>query len=233
MADRRQGAARRRALGERVSEPRVVAELGRPETPDETAERKARERALRRSRQTTRNLVASLAATLGVVVLIVLIVPRGGPVSQPAVDVADAAAGQEATAGQALLAPDLPSAWKANAAELRGSGDDAAWYVGWVIGANGYAGLSEGLPGTDDLLDTALDHADPTGTATLQGTPWRVFDRRSLGGDAGNVAYGLSTRLGQVRLAVYGTDARQVRALAAAAVRDARDRGLDGTAALP
>lgn len=216
-----------------MSEPRVVAELGRPETPEETAQRKARERALRRSRQTTRNLVASLAATLGVVVLIVLVVPRPASVTQPAVDVASAAAGQQATAGQALLAPTVPATWRSNAAELRGRGDDAAWYVGWVVGRNDYVGLSEGLPGTAEMLDAALDRADPTGVTTVQGTRWRVFDRRTLGTRAGNVAYGLSTRLGDVRLAVYGTDAGQVRTLAAAAVRDARARGVDGAAVLP
>lgn len=205
---------------------RVVAELGRPETAEETAARKSRERVLRRSRQTSRNLIASLGATLGVVVLIVLIVPRGSGTHQPVIDVASVARGDEATAGQALLAPRLPSSWKANAAELRGSGDDANWYVGWVIGDDRYAGLTEGLPGDDGTIDTALDQARPTGTTRIGGLPWQVYDRRPLGSDAGNAAYGLATRIGDVRVAVYGTAAAQVRRLAGAAAADAAGRGL-------
>ena len=212
--------------------PRVVAELGRPETEDETAERKATQRALRRSRQTTRNLVLALAATLGIVVVIVLIVPRGTAPQQPAIDVSSAAAGDRATAGQALIAPAVPASWRANAAELRGRGDDTAWYAGYVIGQR-FAAFSEGVPGTDDMLDTALEQAEPTGRIELAGVPWRVYDRRTQGAAAGNVVYGLATRLGEVRLAVYGTAESDVRRLAAAAVADARAEGLDGAGALP
>lgn len=214
---------------------RVVAELGRPETPQETAERKARDRALRRSRQNWRNLVASLAACLGVVVLIVLLVPRGGPIAQPDVDVRAAASQFGDTAGQPLLAPEVPGSWKSNAAELRGSGDEASWYVGYIIDGSGYAGITEGLPGDTGLLETTLDSAQPTGTTTIGGLPWRVYDRRSLGADAtGNVAYGLATKIGRVVVAVYGTvSPTQVRGLAAEVATDAASRGLDGAGSLP
>ena len=52
-------------------ESRVVAELGRPETAEETAARKAENSRNHRSRQTVNNLVYSLLATLGIVVVIV------------------------------------------------------------------------------------------------------------------------------------------------------------------
>lgn len=213
---------------------RVVAELGRPETPQETAERKARDRALRRQRQNWRNLVASLVACLGVVILIVLLVPRGGAVVQPDIDVRAAAAQYGDTAGRPLVAPKVPSGWKANAAELRGSGDGASWYVGYVIDGTGYAGITEGLPGDSTLLDTTLKSARPTGTTTIGGLPWRVYDQRDLGADAGNIAYGLTTRIGTVEFAVYGTaTATQVRGLAAAVAADAASRGLTGAGSLP
>ena len=214
---------------------RVVAELGRPETAEETAERKARDRALRRSRQNWRNLVASLAACVGVVILIVLLVPRGGAVTQPNVDVRAAAAQYGDTAGQPLLAPQVPEGWKSNAAQLRGNGDQASWYVGYVIDGSGYAGLTEGLPGDSGLVDTTLDGARPTGTTTIGGLPWRVYDRRDLGADAtGNVAYGLATKIGSVVVAVYGTtSATQLRSLAAAVATDAAGRGLHGAGSLP
>jgi hypothetical protein len=213
---------------------RVVAELGRPETPQETADRKARDRALRRSRQNWRNLVASLAACLGIVVVLVLIVPRGDGVQQPDVDVRGASAQYGDTAGQPLLAPRVPADWKANAAELRGSGDGSSWYVGYVIDGSRYAGITEGLPGTSAVLETALDGADATGTTTIGGLPWRVYDRRDLGSDVGNVAYGLATRIGGVLVAVYGTgSAAEIRGLAAAVATDAAARGLDGSGTLP
>ncbi|MEN3341264.1 MAG: hypothetical protein V7644_668 [Actinomycetota bacterium] len=213
---------------------RIVAELGRPETPQETAERKARDRVLRRSRQNFRNLIASLAVCLLAVILIVLLVPRGDGVHQPAIDVRAAAKQYGDTAGQPLLAPAVPASWKSNAAQLRGSGDQSSWYVGYVIGGTGYAGLTEGLPGDSTLLATALDDATATGTTTIGGLPWRVYDRRSLGSDAGNVAYGLATKIGSVVVAVYGTgSATQVRGLAAAVATDAASRGLTGAGALP
>lgn len=213
---------------------RVVAELGRPETPAETAERKGRDRALRRSRQNFRNLIASLAACVAIVAVIVLAVPRGGAIEQPTIDPRAAAQQYGDTAGQPLVAPRVPSGWKANAAELRGSGGGSSWYVGYVIDGTAYAGITEGLPGTTAVIDQALDGARTTGTTTIDGVPWRVVDRRSLGNDAGNVAYGLTTKLGKVVIAVYGTtSAPALRTLAAAVVSDARARGLDGAAVLP
>jgi hypothetical protein len=62
-----------------------------------------------------------------------------------------------------------------------------------------------------------------------------VYDRRDLGADAaGNVAYGLATKIGSVVVAVYGTtSATELRALAAAVAADAAGRGLHGAGSLP
>ncbi|HYP73058.1 MAG TPA: DUF4245 domain-containing protein, partial [Microbacterium sp.] len=57
--------------------PRVVAELGRPETPQETADRKAASSAAYRSSKTFRNLIAALLITVAVVAVVYLGVPRG------------------------------------------------------------------------------------------------------------------------------------------------------------
>ena len=56
--------------------PRVVAELGRPETPEETAARQAENSLKHRQRQTVTNLVLALGASLLVVLALVLLVPR-------------------------------------------------------------------------------------------------------------------------------------------------------------
>ena len=217
-----------------VKPPRVVAELGRPETAEETAERKARDRTLRRSRQTSRNLVYSLLVCVGLVVVIVLAVPRGqGPV-RAAIDYRSASAQYADTAGQPLLAPVVPKGWQANAAELRGTGGASSWYVGFVTAGDGFAAYSEGLPGDATWLDSVLEQARATGTTRIGGLDWRVYDRRNLGDSAGNVAYALATRVGTTVIAVYGTpSAGDVRDLAARAAADATARGLTGTNELP
>ena len=216
------------------STPRVVAELGRPETPQETAERKARDRKLRRSRQTSRNLVYSLLVCVGLVVIIVLAVPRGqGPV-RAAVDYRAAAQQNADTAGQPLLTPAVPAGWVANAAELRGSGTTSGWYVGFVTPANGFAAFSEGIPGDSTWLDSVLNQARPTGTTRLGGLQWRVYDQRNQGTAPGNIGYALATRIGGTVLAVYGTpSAADVRDLATRTAGDAAARGLTGTNRLP
>ena len=66
-----------------VPERPIVAELGRPETPEETANRKAERSRLHRSNQTALNLVAALIVCLVVVLLIVLVVVRPDPAEEP------------------------------------------------------------------------------------------------------------------------------------------------------
>jgi hypothetical protein len=73
--------------------PRVVAELGRPETPEETAARKAENSRKHRAKQTINNLVLSLLVSLGLVLVIFLMVPRGtGGFEDRSVDVVTLAA---------------------------------------------------------------------------------------------------------------------------------------------
>ena len=55
---------------------RIVAELGRPETPEEAAARQAESSRRYRTSKTFPNLVWALLVCLGVVLLIVLLVPR-------------------------------------------------------------------------------------------------------------------------------------------------------------
>ena len=61
--------------------PRVVAELGRPETPDETAARKAASSRAHRENQTAFNLVIAIVVSVGIVVLLVLVVVRPGGIA--------------------------------------------------------------------------------------------------------------------------------------------------------
>ena len=60
----------------KAKEPRVVAELGRPETPQETVDRRAVASRTRRQNQNFFNLIIALLASLAVVAIIVLVVVR-------------------------------------------------------------------------------------------------------------------------------------------------------------
>lgn len=212
------------------SEPRVVAELGRPETPEEAAGRIAEGRRLRRSRQTTRNLIASLAVCLGIVAVLIALVPRGVPPQQPRIDYRQAAADAESTAGVPLLVPAVPSTWRANAAELRRSGGVASWYVGFVLPDNTFLAYSEGIRANPTWASNVLESAPAGGTAQVGGLAWRVYDQRERGDDAGNIRYALATAIGTTNLLVYGTAGpAEARRLATALAGSAARRGLSGT----
>lgn len=213
---------------------RVVAELGRPETPEETEARVAEGRRLRRQRQNVRNLVYSLLACVVLVVVIVLAVPRGGSPARPAVDYRSLASQSQGSVGRPLLAPATPSTWKANAAELRTVDGVTSWYVGFVLPENRFLSYTEGLDANSTWLAGQLGSAPAGGTTTVGGLPWRVYDQRSLGDAAGNVAYALATRIGTTDLVVAGTaDPAEARGLAASLAAQAASKGLTGTETAP
>ena len=213
---------------------RVVAELGRPETPEETEARVAEGRRLRRQRQNVRNLVYSLIACVVLVVVIVLAVPRGAPIQRPDVDYRSLASQSQGSVGRPLLAPATPSGWKSNVAELRTADGVTSWYVGFVLPGNRFLSYTEGIDANSTWLADQLDSAPAGGTATVGGLPWRVYDQRSLGDAAGNVAYALATRIGTTDLVVAGTASpSDVRALAASLAAQAASKGLTGTETAP
>ena len=101
-------------------DPRIVAELGRPETPDETAARKAESSRVYRASQNTRNLIAALLVTLAVVAVIIFAVPRGEPPAREPIDVAAVAQDIEAAEGRTVIVPDVPDEWIVNRAAIEG-----------------------------------------------------------------------------------------------------------------
>ena len=97
----------------------VVAELGRPETAQETAARKAESSRNHRQRQTVNNLVYSLLACLAIVAVVVLMVPRNAPTIQKNVNYVEVAKQGQGTEPDALATPELPLR-SAPAPSLRG-----------------------------------------------------------------------------------------------------------------
>lgn len=212
------------------AQPRVVAELGRPETAAETAARKAENSRLHRQRQTVNNLVYSLLATLGVVLILVLIVPRGpGDFEDRSVDVQTLATQAEPTAGQTLVAPDVPETWLAKQATIRTSGNDriTQWYVGYTTPATPteqfaavvQAFTTESEPANETWVANLLEKKAATGVEDFAGHTWTVYDHQEDDRDETNVRFALSTQLDTATIVVYGTDEPDViRELAQAAI---------------
>lgn len=187
--------------------PRVVAELGRPETPEETAARKAENSLKHRQRQTLLNLVLALGASLLVVLVIVLIVPRSDAPMEPDIDVAPIAEQAQIASDDPLAVPELPEGWRANAAELRTSTVDGvtAWYVGYLTPSDEYIGMYQGLEANPTWVAALLERTLATGTTTIDGIEWTVYDNRDSGDDVGNARYGLTTVAGGSTFVLLGT----------------------------
>lgn len=191
-------------------EPRVVAELGRPETPEETAARKAQNSKNHRTRQTPNNLVLSLLATVGVVLLIVLIVPRGNQDHTPYVDFAEVGAQAQGAVDETLFVPQLPEDWNANIAELRTGADGIlTWYIGLVTPSTEFIALKQALDANPSWLAAELPTLTVTGEVAVDGVTWQVYDNREASKGAGNLQYAVSTVAGASTLVLHGTASDQ------------------------
>lgn len=194
-----------------ASGPRIVAELGRPETPDETAARKAESSRVYRSSQTFRNLIAALIATVAVVAVVYFGVPRGTPPAPEPVDVAAAASAVSSDRDRTVVEPEVPASWRANAARV----EDGAWTVVYAP-PKGFVRIAQGFDVAEDWPTTLLGGYAPTGTTTVDGITWDVYD---LPGDAG-IRYALVTDAGADTVAVYGSMSAETAEAAAAGLAD-------------
>ena len=187
--------------------PRVVAELGRPETPEETAARRAENSMKHRQRQTVLNLVLALGASLLVVLVLVLLVPRSDTPMERDIDVAPIAEQAQVATDDDLAVPELPDGWRANAAELRTSDADqvTAWYVGYLTPSDEYIGMYQGLDANPTWAAGLLARTLATGTTAIGGVEWTVYDNRDSGDDVGNARYGLITEAGDSTFVLLGT----------------------------
>jgi len=185
--------------------PRVVAELGRPETPEETAARKAENSRKHRANQTLRNLVLALLASLAVVLVLVLVVVRPDGPPRAAVDYRGDAANSQQQAGKTLAAPQLPAGWSANTDGLTtGSDSVVAWTVGLITPSKQYIGLVQGIDANPTWLANQLENKRSTGSTSIGGRDWAVYDRRA-DDSPGNFAYSLSTVIGSSSVVLHGT----------------------------
>jgi hypothetical protein len=183
----------------------IVAELGRPETPQETAARKAESSRRHRGNQTALNLAAALVVSLVVVLITVLVVVRPDPGPAEPIDFAAIAAQAQPTVDAPLVVPELPKGWYSNSAKLETSAGVTSWYIGLITPGEQFIGLRQGIDADDTWLAVELGSARATGAVTIGGVNWDLYDNRDARGDQGNLAYAMTTMQAESTLVLYGT----------------------------
>ena len=187
-------------------QPKIVAELGRPETPAETAARKAENSRLYRSRKTINNLIYSLLVTVGLVLVIYFMVPRAEGDPNWKIDYVAQSEIASQSLGEDLLVPAMPEQWRANAAELRNAtnGQVISWYIGFITPADKFIAFNEAFDADATWISNTLKDYPATGEITIDDQVWTVYDNRSMK-DAGNVQYALVTTAGRSTVVLFGT----------------------------
>jgi len=186
-----------------MSDRPIVADLGRPETPEEEAARKAESSRRHRDSTTTRNLLIALGVSLALVLFTVLVVVRPEQPPRPAVDYALIAS--QSSASAPLSTPKLPEGWIANDAQLRtGSDDVAAWYIGFITPENRFASMTQGIDANPSWVSGVIGTVQATGTTTIDGVEWTEYDNRDAE-DPGNYAYVLVAEIDGSTYVLYGT----------------------------
>lgn len=197
----------------------IVAELGRAETPEETWARKDAARTARRQHQTAFNLVIAMIASLGIVLFLVAVVVRPDTqVVDRAVDYRQVAQDADVP-GVTLAAPTLPKGFSANRADYSDKAADGVdvWTVGFLTPDKQFIGLQQGVSANDTWVANQLEQKPATGSVTIAGAKWTVYDRRDEGKDAGNDAYALVRTAGKYTFVLAGTaDDASFRTLATA-----------------
>ena len=186
-------------------EPRIVAELGRPETPQETADRKAESSRIYRSSQNVRNLIAALLATLAVVIVIIAAVPRGTPPPREAIDVAAVAEGVAASEGRTVITPEMSDGWIVNRAGIEGNGGVRAFTVVYAPAQEderGFLRVAQGFDADEAWPARVLSGSAPQDTVTIDGITW---ERYELDPDrTGNISVALAADAGTDTVLIYG-----------------------------
>lgn len=186
--------------------PRVVAELGRPETPGETAARKAASSRAHRENQTAFNLVIAIGVSVVIVVVLVLVVVRPNGSQLKDVDYLQVGAQAQQQVTTTLVEPKMPSAWKANSAEIRPAGSDGvqSWYIGFITPDTQFIGMTQGLKANQTWVSNELQQASKTSSKTVGGLDWTIYDQRS-NDSAGNLAYAMVATVDDSTVVLAGT----------------------------
>lgn len=193
-------------MSPRTKTPKIVAELGRPETPEETAARKAENSRLYRSRKTINNLVYSLLVTLGLVLAIYFLVPRAEGDPNWNIDYVGQSEVASQSLGRELLVPAMPEQWRANAAELRNANNDkvTSWYIGFITPQDKFIAYNEAFNADPTWIAGVVKDFPATGETVIDGVTWTIYDNRDYD-SAGNVEYAMVATVSDTTVVLYGT----------------------------
>ncbi|WAB80578.1 DUF4245 domain-containing protein [Microcella daejeonensis] len=181
----------------------IVAELGRPETPQEKADRIAENRRKRRANQTARNLVLSLVASMAIVLFLVVVTVREEP-DGLVIDYRASAIEAEGGLGQQVLAPEVPADWVSNRADLSGDSTVIEWYIGFITPGERFLALVQGFDANPSWLAEELRQPQSSEEIEIGGVTWTLYDRRGIEG-VGNRQYALVTETETSTVVLYGT----------------------------
>lgn len=201
--------------------PRIVAELGRPETPDEAAARKAESSRVYRSSQNTRNLVAALLVTLAVVAVIIFAVPRGTPPERAPIDVAAVAERIGDAEGRLAIAPEMSDEWIVNNARLEGDGSVQTWTIVYAPAdedERGFLRVAQGFDADESWPARVLSGAAPVDTVSIDGVEWDLYELDPS--RTANVSVALATAAGADTILIYGAAETDALEEVAASVAD-------------
>lgn len=213
-------------MAQRPQDPPIVAELGRPETPEETTARKAESSRKYRQRKTLQNLVAALGVSVLLMFVIVMIVPRQDGEELRDVDFTAAAEEAQPQFDVPLVVPDLGDAWQSNDTEIRTGHDEVTeWYIGLLHVVDGQAqefvGIREGVNANDTWTYDKVGNRTPTGTTEVGGVVWDEYDYTDLSReDAGNNRYVLVATRAEATYIVFGSGSVDSVQEVAAAIAD-------------
>lgn len=199
--------------------PRIVAELGRPETPEETADRKAASSRAYRSSKTFRSLAGALLATLALVAIVVISGPHGSFDATPQIDVAAVAKQAASSYDTTIVVPTVPKDWRVNRAAVGGD-STPTWTVVYATGsAPGFVNVAQGI-GADSAWDARLlSGAGATGSVRIDGITWTEYGIGDPSQTA-NISYAIGTVAGHDRILIYGSTDAKTAAVAARGLTD-------------
>ena len=187
-----------------MAAPQTPVPAAHPRDDVELSKLDADERAkARRARQTLYNLLYSLAACIGLVVVMVLAVPRPSQSLLQPVDYAQVAASAAKSSKNAIVVPELlGKGWYSNSARWTGKAADGVnnWYVGFVGPKNQYLGLTQAFESNPTWLTLKLKGDLPTGSKTIDGRKWVVWQSTVTHNPAATMDYALVTDLASPNL---------------------------------
>ncbi|MFC0682307.1 DUF4245 domain-containing protein [Lysobacter korlensis] len=184
------------------AKPPVVAELGRPETPEEASIRRDEARRNRRARQTTFNLVIATLASLVLAAFFGILMSNPGSPGIDAVDYRAAAADAQGDVEEPLVAPELPEGWQANRAEFEKAADGVAvWRLGLLTAAGEFIGVKQGIDANPTWLAAQVADTSETGSASIGGLDWTLRE----GDPEGNLARAMTAEHQGSTVVLYGT----------------------------